>query len=879
MKSHYRAIVIGGGVVGCSVLYHLAREGWTDICLIERSELTSGSSWHAAGGFHTLNGDPNVAKLQAYTVQLYKEIEELSGQSCGLHLTGGVMMADTPERMDFLRLAHAKGRYLGMQTELITPSEAKAMFPLMDEKNFVGAMWDPVEGHLDPSGTTHAYAKAAKKLGADIVLRNRVVELTQNADGMWNVVTEQGTVTCEHLVNCGGLWAREVGRMVGIELPLLAMEHMYLLTEDMPEVMEYNRSTGRELIGVIDFKGEIYTRQERNGILLGTYEKACKPWSEKETPWSFGHELLQPDIDRIAPSLEIGFRHFPAIERAGIKQIINGPFTFAPDGNPLVGPVPGLTNFWVACAVMAGFSQGGGVGHALSQWMVNGDPGADIWGMDVARFGEWATLRYTNAKVRENYSRRFSIRFPNEELPAARPAESTPLYDVMRHDNNAVMGDTWGLETPLWFAPKGTEAKDILSFRRSNDFEHVGNEVRATREEVGVTEIANFAKYTVEGAGAESFLDRLMANSLPKTGRLVLTPMLNEFGKIIGDFTIARLPAKTGHRFMIWGSTAAQRYHMRWFERHLPKDGSVAITRHHQQLVGLSIAGPLSRKVLEKLADADVSNAAFKFMDCREFDVAGVPCIVNRVTYTGDLGYEIWMKPAGQRRVYDAIKEAGAEFGLVDFGMRALLSMRLEKNFPTWFRELRPIYGPFEGGLERFIKLNKGDFIGREAATREKAQGPKLMRVSFIVDAADADVMGDEPVWAKTDTDFGVLEPPHHFGAPRFDDKGNVVSGKAPILPHEGEMSPQATEGGGSAKDLGRVTGPVDGNGWRVVGWITSGGYAHSVRLSMAQGYVPAELATDESAGMFEIEIMGERRPARINLLPPFDPDGEKMRG
>ncbi len=850
MKSHYRAIVIGGGVVGCSVLYHLAREGWTDVCLIERSELTSGSSWHAAGGFHTLNGDPNVAKLQAYTVQLYKEIEELSGQSCGLHLTGGVMMADTPERMDFLRLAHAKGRYLGMQTELITPSEAKAMFPLMDETNFVGAMWDPVEGHLDPYGTTIAYSKAAKILGADIVLRNRVVEITQNADGMWNIVTEQGTVTCEHVVNAGGLWAREVGRMVGLELPVLAMEHMYLLTEDIPEVVEYNKSTGREMIGVIDFKGEIYTRQERNGILLGTYEKACKPWSPKEAPWSFGQELLEPDLERIAPSLEIGFKHFPALEKTGIKKIINGPFTFAPDGNPLVGPVPGLTNFWVACAVMAGFSQGGGVGHALSQWMVNGDPGADIWGMDVARFGEWATLRYTNAKVRENYSRRFSIRFPNEELPAARPAESTPLYDVMRHDNNAVMGDTWGLETPLWFAPKGTEAKDILSFRRSNDFEHIGNEVRQTREKCGVTEIANFAKYTVEGAGAEAFLDHLMCNSLPKLGRLVLTPMLNEFGKIIGDFTIGRLAE---HKFMIFGSTAAQRYHMRWFEKHLPKDGSVQITRHHQQLVGLSIAGPNARKVLEQLVDVDISNAAFKFMDCREMDVAGVAAIVNRVTYTGDLGYEIWMKPAGQRRIYDAIKAAGAEHGLVDFGMRALLSMRLEKNFPTWFRELRPIYGPFEGGMERFIKLNKGDFIGREAATREKADGPKLMRVSFIVDAADADVMGDEPIWAKTNTDYGVLEAPHHFGAPRFDADGK----QTPVNPDTGTTR----------------------DGWRVVGWVTSGGYAHYVGASMAQGYVPAALAGDESDGMFEIEIMGERRKARINVLPPFDAEGARMRG
>ncbi|MER8371595.1 FAD-dependent oxidoreductase [Mesorhizobium sp. M1406] len=860
MKSHVKAVVIGGGVVGCSVLYHLAKAGWTDIMLIERSELTSGSSWHAAGGFHTLNGDPNVAKLQAYTVQLYKEIEEISGQSCSLHLTGGVMMADTPERMDFLRLAHAKGRYLGMDTELITPSEAKAMFPLMDETNFVGAMWDPVEGHLDPSGTTIAYSKAAKKLGAEIVLRNRVVELTQEVDGTWNVVTEQGTVKAEHVVNCGGLWAREIGRMVGVELPVLAMEHMYLLTEPMPEVEEFNKSTGREMIGVLDFKGEIYTRQERNGILLGTYEKACKPWSPVNTPWDFGHELLPPDLDRIAPSLEIGFKHFPGIEKAGIKQIINGPFTFALDGNPLVGPVQGLTNFWCACAVMAGFSQGGGVGLALSNWMVHGDPGFDVWGMDVTRFGEWAGLRYTNAKVRENYSRRFSIRFPNEELPAARPAQTTPLYDTMLA-NNAVMGDSWGLETPLWFAPKGKEPRDIVSFHRSNDFGPVGEEVRATRERVGVTEIANFAKYEVSGPAAEDFLNRLMTNRMPKTGRIVLTPMLNEFGKLIGDFTIAKAAPRGGEdRFMIWGSSAAQKYHMRWFEKHLPKDGSVRIHRFDQTLVGLSIAGPKSRDLLQKLVDVDISTKAFRFMDFREMAVGGAPCLVNRITYTGDLGYEIWMAPAYQRLVYQAIKDAGEEFGLVDFGMRALLSMRLEKNFPTWFRELRPIYGPFEGAMDRFIKLEKNDFIGREAAAKEHAEGPKLRRVSFIVDAADADVMGDEPIWAKVSKDYGTVEKPHGgYGAPRFDTGGKEIRGS------------KAAEGASA------VRGIVDGD-WRVVGWVTSGGYAHYVQKSMAQGYVPAALAEDESAGLFEIEILGHRRPARINVEAPFDPSGEKMR-
>jgi dimethylglycine dehydrogenase len=856
MKSHAKAVVIGGGVVGCSVLYHLARAGWKDVMLIERSELTSGSSWHAAGGFHTLNGDPNVAKLQAYTVQLYMELEELSGQSCSLHLSGGVMLADSPERMDFLRLAHAKGRYLGMDTELITPSEAKAMFPLMDETNFVGAMWDPVEGHLDPSGTTHAYAKAAQKLGAEIVLRNRVVELTQEPDGTWNVVTEKGTVRAEHVVNCGGLWAREVGRMVGLELPLLAMEHMYLLTEPMKEVEEFSKATGREMVGVLDFKGEIYTRQERNGILLGTYEKACKPWSPVTTPWDFGHELLQPDIDRIAPSLEIGFKHFPGIANAGIKQIINGPFTFAPDGNPLVGPVQGLTNFWVACAVMAGFSQGGGVGLALSNWMVNGDPGFDVWGMDVARYGEWATLRYTNAKVRENYSRRFSIRFPNEELPAARPAQTTPLYDTMLA-NNAVMGDSWGLETPLWFAPKGTDARDVVSYRRSNDFEHVGNEVRAVRERVGVTEIANFAKYEVSGPGSEDFLERLMSNRMPKTGRLVLTPMLNEFGKLIGDFTIAKAAED---RFMIWGSSAAQKYHMRWFERQLPQNGSVRIHRFDQTLVGLAIAGPRAQDLLAKLVDIDVSTKAFRFMDFREIAVGGATAIVNRVSYTGDLGYEIWMQPAYQRLVYNAIKQAGAEFGIVDFGMRALLSMRLEKNFPTWFRELRPIYGPYEGSMDRFIKLDKADFIGREAAAKELAEGPKLRRVSFVVDAADADVMGDEPIWAKVgSTDYGTVEKTHGYGAPRFDEAGKQA------------LASVADEGASS------IRGIIDGE-WRVVGWVTSGGYAHYVQKSMAQGYVPAALAHNESDGLFQIEILGQRRPARIIVAPPFDPSGKRMR-
>ena len=847
MKTHAKAIVIGGGVVGCSVLYHLAKAGWKDIILIERSELTSGSSWHAAGGFHTLNGDPNVAKLQAYTVSLYKELEELSGQSCSLHLTGGVMMADSPERMDFLRMTHARGRCLGMETELITPSEAKAMFPLMDESHFVGALWDPVEGHLDPSGTTHAYAKAAQVLGAEIELRNPVLEITQDTDGIWNVVTKNGTIKTEHVVNAGGLWAREVGRMVGLELPLLAMEHMYLLTDDMPEVTEFNSETGRELVGVIDFKGEIYTRQERNGLLLGTYEKACKPWSPINTPWDFGHELLQPDLDRITPSLEVGFKHFPAFEKAGIKQIINGPFTFAPDGNPLIGPVPGLTNYWSACAVMAGFSQGGGVGLALANWMVDGDPGFDVFAMDVSRFGEWATIKYTNAKVRENYSRRFSISFPNEELPAARPQQTTPLYDIMLNENFAVMGDTWGLETPLWFAPSKKEAHDVLSFHRSNDFKHVAAEVEAVRNSVGVTEISNFAKYEVSGADAEAFLNYLMTNNMPKLGSIILTPMLNENGKLIGDFTIAKA---SENRFLIFGSLSATKYHMRWFEKHSKFYKSLKIKRFDMTLHGLSIAGPNSRKVLQKLVDEDISNSKFQFMSFREMDVNGAPCMINRLSYSGDLGYEIWMAPEYQRKVYRGIKKQGAEFNIKDFGMRALLSMRLEKNFPSWFAELRPIYGPYESRMERFIKINKSKFIGQKAAKQELLDGPKISRTSFIVDAGTSDVSGDEPIWAKTEKVYDFIDPPHKHGAKRFNSKGNELSSS---------------------------NSQQDGK-WKVVGWVTSGGYAHSIKASMAQGYIPTDLSQITQKGLFEIEILGKRYPCQIMDNPPFDPLGKCMK-
>ncbi|NBU24894.1 MAG: FAD-dependent oxidoreductase, partial [Gammaproteobacteria bacterium] len=737
MKNTARVVVIGGGVVGVSVLYHLTKAGWRDVMLIERSELTSGSTWHAAGGMHTVNGDPNVAKLQQYTINLYRELEQISGQSCGLHITGGLMLAGTPERLDWLKMTVARGRYLGMELELIDMAETKKRHPLLDEKHFVGAIYDPIEGHVDPYGVTHAYAKAAQIGGAEIVRQNRVVDLKQRADGSWDVITEQGNVHAEHVVNAGGLWAREVGRMVGLELPILAMEHQYIITDDLPEL-----AGQPELLHVIDFEGEIYMRQERGGVLLGTYERAGVPWSPRTTPWDFGQDLLPNDLERIAPSLEVGFKHFPRLGEVGIRKIVNGPFTFAPDGNPLVGPVPGMRNFWVACGVMAGFSQGGGVGLALSHWMVDGDPGADIWGMDVARYGEWATRRYTNTKVRENYSRRFRIRFPNEELPAARPLKTTPVYDRMQAEN-PLWGDYCGLEHALWFAPKGAPAQEEVTFRRSSAHAHVAAECRAVRDAVGMIEISNYGKFEVTGPDAERWLGRIMANKVPAVGRVVLTPMLNERGKLIGDFTMCRMGPQ---RFLLVGTYAAELFYRRWFEARMG-GFDVQVRACAMEWLGFALAGPASRELLQSLVDEDLSTKAFPFMSFGAMDVGLVPALVGRLSFTGDLGYEIWVKNEYQRELYDRLVEAGKPLGLRHFGGRALNAMRMEKSFGSWAREYRPIYGPFEAGLDRFVDLKKPEFVGREAALAEQAGGGERKLITLEIDAMDCDAIADEPIW------------------------------------------------------------------------------------------------------------------------------------
>jgi len=739
MKTTTRVAIIGGGVVGCSVLYHLTKLGWSDVMLLERSELTSGSTWHAAGGFHTLNGDTNMAALQGYTIKLYRELEAMTGMSCGLHHVGGVTLADNQDRFDMLVAERAKHRYMGLETEIIGPDEIAKIAPVTNTDGIIGGLYDPLDGHLDPSGTTHAYAKAARMGGAHIETHCKVLSTTQRADGTWDLVTDKGSVHAEHIVNAAGLWAREVGAMAGVYFPLLPMEHQYIVTEDVAQIAAMI-DAGSEHPHVMDPAGESYLRQEGRGLCIGFYEQPCRPWAVNGTPWDFGHELLADDFDKIEDSIAFAYKRFPALESAGVKSVIHGPFTFAPDGNPLVGPVPGMRNYWSACAVMAGFSQGGGVGLTLAQWMVEGEPERDVFAMDCARFGAWITPGYTVPKVIENYQRRFSVSYPNEELPAARGLRRTPMYDHFS-SMGAVWGAQFGLEVPNYFAQTGEPDFETPSFRRSNAWDAVRREVKAVRSGVGINEVHNFSKFLVSGTGARAWLDRIMAGRIPQVGRLSLTPMLSPKGKLIGDFTVSCIREGL---FQLTASYGSQAYHQRWFEENMAP--GVTLQNISDQRTGFQIAGPKAAEVLQSCTTVNV--AEIKFLDVIELMVGSTACLAQQVSYTGDHGFELYCDPMAQRTLWDSLWEAGKPHGMTPFGMRAMMSLRLDRFFGSWLSEFSPDYTAAETGLDRFISFRKPvDFIGRSAAEAERLTPPERQLVIFEVDALDADIVAYEPVF------------------------------------------------------------------------------------------------------------------------------------
>lgn len=801
MKSHYQAVVIGGGVVGTSVLYHLAKFGWKDVCLLERSVLTAGSSWHAAGGFHALNADPNIASLQAYTIDLLGEIEKESGQSVGMHMTGGMTLAGTPDRWEWLQSAYRTFQSIGIEdVHLITPQEAADLCPIMSPHGILGGMWADREGYVDTTGTVHAYAGAAKKNGAEVHEHTRVLDLKQTATG-WDVITDKGTIHTEHVVNAAGLWAKQVGRMAGIELPVSPLNHHYLISDTIPAVAEREA----ELPLVVDLEGFTYMRQDQNGILLGIYEVDHQHWMPDGAPWDYGFELQQEDPDRIERELTLGFERYPALQHVGVKTWVNGAFTFAPDGNPLVGPVRNKQGYWCACGVMAGFLQGGGVGKSLAEWMIFGEPEADVFGMDVARFGPYAeNKQFIKETTGQFYTRRFVMTYPNEQLPAGRPLKTSPAYSDMTAAG-CRWGASWGLELPLYFAPT-PDFEETPTLKRSNAFDIVADECRAVRDAVGLLDISGFSRFEVTGEAAEAWLDRLLACTLPKPGRAKLAPMLSPEGKLKGDLTVFNWGDGT---WWIMGSYYLRDWHMRWFHDHMA-DG-VTVTDIADATVGFSLSGPNSLKVIEKLTDGPIADLAF--MGCGAFDIGLMRTKIGRLSVAGELGYEIHCSAAEHIGLRKLLISAGADLGLREVGFNALLSLRLEKSFGIWSTEFTQGYTGAQTGMDRWIDWTK-DFIGKNAALAERgANSPGQRIVTLEIDASDADASGYEPVWS-------------------------------------------------------------DG---RRVGFVTSGGYGHTVGKSLALAMVDQDYCTVGTD--LQVHIVGAERRAKVIAPSPYDPTGKAMRG
>ncbi|MCY4336957.1 MAG: FAD-dependent oxidoreductase [Litoreibacter sp.] len=801
MKSQYRVVVIGGGVVGASVLYHLAKMGWTDVALVERSVLPAGSSWHAAGGIHALNADPNIAQLQAYTIDLLSEIEKESGQNIGLHMTGGLTMAGTPDRWEWLQSAYRTFQSIGIEDcRLVTVEEAVELNPIMSGDGLLGGMWADREGYIDTTGTVHAYAGAAKKHGAEVIEHTRVLELNQTLQG-WEVVTDKGTITCEHVVNAAGLWAKQVGRMAGIELPVSPLNHHYLISDTIPALEELDF----EVPMTVDLEGFTYLRQDQKGVLLGIYEIDHQHWMMDGAPWEYGFELQQEDPDRIEKELILGFERYPALQDVGVKTWVNGAFTFSPDGNPLVGPVPGKRGYWSACAVMAGFLQGGGVGKSLAEWMIHGEPEADVYGMDVARYGVFAeNKQYIKETTGQFYSRRFVMTYPNEQLPAGRPLKMAPAYSDMTAAG-ARWGQSYDLEVPLYFAPEGFEETPTL--KRSNAHDIVAEECRKVRSGVGLLDITGFSRFEVTGAGAEAWLAKIFSTKLPKPGRARLAVMLGHDARLKGDLTLFNWGDGS---YWIMGSYYLREWHKRWFNDHM--DEGVQVRDLGEEMAGFSLAGPKSRAVIEKLTDGPVGDLSF--MGCGQFDIGMIRARVARMSVAGELGYEINCRMGDHITLRKALLEAGAEEGIHEYGFNALLSLRLEKSFGIWSAEFTQGYTAGMTAMDRWIDWEREGFIGRDAAIAERdGNGPAQLQVTLEIEADGADASGYEPIWAGEDK----------------------------------------------------------------VGFVTSGGYGHTVDKSLAMALVNADQAKEGTE--LTVHVVGVARNAKVIAPSPYDPEGKAMRG
>ncbi len=743
MKQHAQVVVIGGGIVGCSVAYHLTKLGCSDVVLIEQYELTAGSTWHAAGLLPLFNMSYSVGQLHKYSIDLYQALEAETGQAVSFHKTGNLRLATNQERMDEYRKYCGTANTIGVPFELIGPERVAELWPLCKTDGLIGALFHPDDGHVAPADVTQALAIGARRGGAEINRATRVVGIDALPSGEWCVRTDKGDIVCETVVTAAGSWAREVGAMVGLDLPVIPVEHQYIVTEAIPELEQRAAAGLPELPVLRESDASYYMREERQGLILGPYEKGAKAWAVDGVPGAFNQELLPADIDRLEPHIEAAIRRVPMFGKAGVKDCINGPIPYTPDGNPLLGPAFGLSNFWLAEGFSFGITAAGGAGKVLAEWIVGGEASIDMLDVDPRRFGAYATKAYTKLKNEEAYEHIFVIHYPDEERPAARPAKTSPCHERLAA-RGAVWGQSYGWERPNWFAPAGSALHDVPSFRRGNDFEPVGAECRVVREACGLIDITSFAKFAVSGPGAEAALDRMVANRLPgAVGQIRLAHALTASGGARSEFTIMR---DGPDRFYLVSSGAAERYDYDFLRRQLPENGVRIdnLTMSHGVLV---VAGPRAREVLAAVTDADLSNAAFPWLTGRPIEIGLAPVRAMRVNFVGELGWELHHPIAYQNQIFDALVAAGEPLGLGMCGMRAMDSLRIEKSYRMWGQDLTTEYSAFEAGLDRFVQLDKGDFVGRAALVRQQHAGVPQGFVTLAVKAGDADAWGNEPIY------------------------------------------------------------------------------------------------------------------------------------
>jgi len=740
MKTHARVVVIGGGVAGCSTLYHLTKLGWSDVVLVDKNELTSGSTWLAAGNVPQYSKSYSGTRIHDYPVHLYPTLEKETGQATGWHSCGSLRIALEEERMVEYKHVVEKDKTLGINSRLVAPDEMKEIYPLIDTKDVLGGLFHPDDGHVDPASVTQAMAKGATMRGAEIYRFNPVRDTTKTPSGEWIVHTKNGDIICETIVNCGGLWATKLGAMVGLDLPILAMEHQHILFDDVPELED----TSLRLPLLRDPDTSYYMRQEIAGLLIGPYETEATPWRPEGVPDDFAASALPPNLDRISSILMAAAARVPTLQTVGVKHEVNGPITYSPDGASMVGPVFGVPNYFLNGAHCFGITECATYGLHCAEWIVEGEPSIDMGFADPRRFGPYANKKYLNEKARETYRMMYAIEYPNEVRPAARMVKTSPIYDLL-DQQGASFGNTYGWERANWFAGEGESRLDVNSHKQTNWHEAVGRECQAVRERVAILDLSGFAKFEVRGPGAQAFLNYITANSLPKRiGQIKVSSMLDLRGGFKCDTTITKIG---DDEYYVVSAAAAESHDLDWMQKLMPQDGSVTIDNVTYRYGALVLSGPRSRDVLAKLTDADLSNGGFRFLTMQDIIVGLCETRALRINFVGELGWEIHCPIENVRPIYQALMEAGEEFGIANFGLRALNSLRLEKGYLMLGGEITSERTPIEAGQDRFVDFEKGDFVGRQALLSQLEAGIKARLALMVVEADDADCIGDEPVY------------------------------------------------------------------------------------------------------------------------------------